>query len=363
MKKIKTAVIGCGNISSSYLEKLTGEFDFLDVAGCADLDEGKARFRAGEYGIEVLHPEELLLDPDIQLVVNLTTPQAHFPVCRDILEAGKHAYVEKPLCLNVREGKTLLDLAKKKGLRLGCAPDTFLGAGIQTCRKLIDEGAIGRPVGASAFMVGHGHESWHPDPEFYYKPGGGPLFDMGPYYLTALVVLIGPVSRVASMTSKAFETRTITSEPKKGTLISVETPTHYTGSLEFENGALGTMVMSFDVWGAELPCIEIYGTEGTLSVPDPNSFSGPVRLKRKREEWREIPLCEGYAEISRGLGAAEMAQAVLLRRPHRASGEMAFHVLEIMGAFQESSEKKKYIELESRCERPEAFNGELGGSG
>jgi len=354
---VKIGIIGCGSISGAYLKRLTGEFSFLEVAACADLDADRARSRAEEYGIPAAAPDDLLADPNMELVINLTPPAAHAPLCRRILEAGRHAYVEKPLATTLEDGRELVELASGRGLRLGCAPDTFLGGGCQTCRRLIDQGAVGKVVGAAAFMLCPGHESWHPSPEFYYQIGGGPLFDMGPYYLTALVNLLGPVKAVAAMTSRAFETRTIGSEPKRGAVMRVEVPTHYAGTMQFETGVLATVVMSFDSWGGELPFIEVYGTEGTLSVPNPNIFGGPVRLRRGRAEWEEIPLDSPFTENWRGLGVAELVDALASGRPHRASGELACHVLEIMTSFGLSAERRVFVELQSRPPRPEPFDG------
>jgi predicted dehydrogenase len=286
-------------------------------------------------------------------VLNLTIPRAHAEVGLAALNAGKNVYNEKPLAVRREDGQRMLETAKAKGLLVGGAPDTFLGAGIQTCRKLIDDGWIGEPVAATAFMVCHGHESWHPDPEFYYKVGGGPMFDMGPYYLTALVNLIGAVRCVSGSTRITFAERTITSQPKYGTKIEVEVPTHVAGLLDFANGAIGTIITSFDVWAGELPRIEIYGSAGSLSVPDPNTFGGPVRIRRAGStEWSEVPLAFGYADNSRGLGVADMASALQAGRSHRASGALTYHVLDIMHAVHDSSRDGRRVELTSACERP-----------
>lgn len=240
--------------------------------------------------------------------------------------------------------------------RRACAwavPDTFLGAGLQTCRKVIDDGLIGEPIGATAFMTSHGPEDWHPDPEFVYQAGGGPMLDMGPYYLTALVALMGPVRRVCGSARITFPERVIGSEPKRGQVMKVEVPTHVAGVLDFASGAVGTILMSFDVWAAELPRIEIYGTEGSLSLPDPNTFGGPVRLKRAKDKrWRTVPLTHGYAENWRGIGVADMASAIGSDRPHRASGDLAYHVLDIMHAIQDASQASRYVALGSTCGRP-----------
>ena len=353
IQKTKIGIIGCGNISGIYL-KAGEKFDILEIAACADLDMERAKAKAIEFNVpKSCTVEEMLKEPKIKIVVNLTTPHAHAKVAMAALNAGKCVYNEKPLAVSRKDGKRLLKKAKAKGLLVGCAPDTFLGAGIQTCCKLIDDGLIGKPIGAAAFMMCHGHESWHPDPEFYYKPGGGPMFDMGPYYLTALIALMGPAFRVTGSTKTTFPERTITSQPKDGTKIKVETPTHIAGVLDFASGAIGTIITSFDVWYSKLPSIEIYGTEGSLSVPDPNGFGGPVRMRRAgASEWNEIPLTHGYAENSRGIGVADMAYALRGGRPHRANGEMAYHVLDIMHAFHDASRKGRHVKLASTCKRP-----------
>lgn len=353
MSQTKVGVVGCGNISSIYL-KNGNLLEAIEIAAVADLDQDRARSKAEEFGIpKAVTTQELLADPDIELVLNLTTPHAHFDVNKAALEAGKHVYVEKPLAVTREDGQKTLQLADEKGLLVGGAPDTFMGAGIQTCRKLIDDGWIGRPVAAVAFMTCHGHESWHPDPEFYYEKGGGPMFDMGPYYLTALVSLLGGVKSVSGSTSISFPQRTITSKPKYGKIIDVEVPTHVAGVMDFTNGAVGTIVTSFDVWAAELPRIEIYGSDGSLSVPDPNSFGGPVRIRRANDtEWREMPLTHGYADNSRGIGAADLASAARSRRPARASGDLTYHVLEIMHGFHDAAAEGQRYNLKSSVERP-----------
>jgi predicted dehydrogenase len=351
-QRTKIGIVGCGAISGIYL-KSDKTFDNLEIVACADINPAKAQARAAEYNVQAVSVDELLADPTIEIVVNLTIPAAHAEVATAALSAGKSTYSEKPFALNRHDGRNLLALAAAKGLRVGCAPDTFLGGGLQTCRKLVNDGVIGEPVAATAFMMSHGHESWHPNPEFYYQPGGGPMFDMGPYYLTALVSIIGPVKSVAGMTRITFPQRTITSQPKAGKVIQVEVPTHVAGLLEFANGAIGAIIQTFDVWGANLPRLEIYGTEGSLSLPDPNTFGGPVRVRLKgKSEWEEVPLTHIYTENSRGLGVADMAAAIRNGRPHRASGELAFHVLDIMQAFHEAADQGQQIALTSSCERP-----------
>jgi predicted dehydrogenase len=353
MQSVKVGVVGCGNISPIYL-KNSKRFEVFDVVACADLILERAESRAEEYDVpRVCTTEELLADPEIEIVLNITTPQSHAEVGLAALEAGKSVYNEKPLAIRREDGRAMVDLAEANGLRVGGAPDTFLGGGIQTCRKLIEDGWIGEPIAATAFMTNHGHESWHPDPEFYYKVGGGPMFDMGPYYLTALVNLVGPVRRVTGSARITFPERTITSEPKYGSVIDVEVPTHVAGVLDFSSGAVGTIITTFDVWGAQLPRIEIYGSEGSLSVPDPNTFGGPVRILRAgSREWSEVPLAYGYADNSRGLGLADMAAALRSGRPHRANGQLTYHVLDLMHAFHDASREGCHVEVASTCERP-----------
>jgi predicted dehydrogenase len=354
LKTTKVGIIGCGNISGIYF-KAGQTFRNIEIVAAADMLLERAQARAEEFGVSrACTVDELLADPEIEIVVNLTIPKAHASVCLAALEAGKHVHVEKPLAVNRQDGRRVLDLAQRKGLRVGAAPDTFLGAGLQTCRKLIDDGWIGEPVAATAFMLCHGHESWHPDPAFYYETGGGPMFDMGPYYLTALVALMGPVSRLTASTRVTFPERTITSAPKYGEKISVDTPTHIAGVMEFANGAIATLVTSFDVWAAQVPRIEIYGTHGSLSVPDPNTFGGPVLLRRPgMKEWMEVPLSHGFAENSRGIGVADMAAAIENDRSHRASGELALHVLDLMEGFHDSAREGRHYSPVTTTPRPE----------
>ena len=357
MAKINIGIIGCGNISSIYMENIP-KFDHLSLVACADLDIDRARTQAEEYQIPKTYTvQELLNDPDIDLVINLTIPNAHAAVCVQALEAGKHVYVEKPLAITREDAREILDTAGKKGLFVGSAPDTFLGAGVQTALQLIETGEIGVPIGASAFMIGRGPEHWHPDPIFYYKQGGGPMFDMGPYYLTALIALLGPIKRIAGSVRASYAERTILSEPKSGEKITVDIPTHISGTIDFATGAIGTITTSFDAFGgSSLPPIEIYGSKGTLLLPDPNHFGGVVQLRKKDEEsFVEIPLTHEFAGNDRGLGVADMAGAILNKRIHRANGQLAFHVLEAMHGFHDSSESGKYYDMESSCEKPDAF--------
>jgi predicted dehydrogenase len=351
----RLGIIGCGNISSAYVNGCR-MFDFLRVAAVADIAPAAAQAKAAEHDLACAGSvEALLADPDIDIVINLTIPAAHAAVTLAALAAGKHVYSEKPLAIERADGRAVLQAAAARGLRVGGAPDTFLGGGLQTCRKLIDDGAIGQPVAATAFMLGHGPESWHPNPGFFYRQGAGPLFDMGPYYLTALIHLLGPVERVAALARISFAERTATSEARRGEKLPVEVPTHVAGTLAMSAGPLATMITSFDVWGHSLPRIEIYGSEGSLSVPDPNTFGGPVRLLRAgSKEWTDVPLTHSDA-VRRGVGVADMAAAIGDGRPHRAAGEMAYHVLDVMHSFYDSSAEGRTVTVGSTCAQPAAL--------
>lgn len=355
-ERVRVGIVGCGAISGAYL-KMAPNFPILEMAACADLEPEKAQARAAEFGVpRVLTVDALLADLDIDVVLNLTVPKAHAPVALAALANGKHTFHEKPFGVTRAEGEAVLDAAAAThGLRVGCAPDTFLGAGIQTARKALDDGLIGRPVGFTAFMMSRGHESWHPSPEFYYEVGGGPMFDMGPYYVTALLNLLGPIRRITGLASIAIPERTITSQPKYGKKIQVETPDHICGALEFENGAVGTLITSFAVmqggFGGPQPIV-IHGTEGALRVPDPNGFDGPVHVRgTKDEEWQEVPhaFVKGYG---RAVGLADMAHAIRSGRPHRASAEQAFAVLDAMQGFLDSSVSGCAVTPARAYERP-----------
>ncbi|MBD3242848.1 MAG: gfo/Idh/MocA family oxidoreductase [Chitinivibrionales bacterium] len=361
-KAMKVGVVGCGNISGIYL-KNAAWLDDIEIVACSDLDMGKAQAQAQEYGVaRACTVDELMGDNDIDIVLNLTVPHAHAAVATQALESDKHVYGEKPLAVTREEARTVLRVAKEKKLRVGSAPDTFMGGAIQTCRKLIDDGVIGEPVAASAAMQCRGHETWHPNPGFYYQPGGGPMFDMGPYYITALIALLGPARRVTGASRITFPRRTITSKPKHGEVIEVTTATHISGTIDFENGAIATVTTSFDVCAHHLPCIEIYGSKGSISVPDPNSFGKardglhPIRVwTADAREWQEVDYTHGYRENSRGVGLADMARAIRTDRVHRADGEMAYHVLDIMQSFLDASENGAHVQLESTCARPAAL--------
>ena len=349
----RVGIIGCGNISRAYATKLRTLPD-LDLVACADLDEDRARALAAEAGVPwVLTPDGLLAHPDVDVVLDLTVPLAHEAITGAALEAGKHVYSEKPLALDVAGGSALVELARARGLRLGCAPDTFLGAGLQTCRALLDAGAIGTPLAANAFFQGSGPESWHPDPRAFYQRGAGPVMDMGVYYVTALVTLLGPVRRVTGTARISRARRMITSQPLAGTWMDVQVPTHVAGVLEHEDGPVATIVASFDVPATRYRWIEVYGTEGTLAVPDPNTFGGPVQIRRTGDaDWTDVPLSHANAEQSRGLGLADMVRAARTGRPHRASGDLALHVLEVLERIVDASETGRHQGIVSRVERP-----------
>lgn len=353
MDRLKLGVVGCGAICGIYFQNF--EKFGLKVAACSDLDPEKAKAAAQRWGVpKVCSTEELLSDADVGVVVNLTVPKAHHAINMAALDAGKHVYTEKPLAVERCEGQELIESARRTGLRVGCAPDTVLGAGIQTCRKLVDDGEIGKPVGAQAFMLCPGHESWHPSPEFYYEQGGGPMFDMGPYYVTALVTLLGGIESVAGSARISMAEREITSEPKRGKIIHPETPTHISGLINFANGAVGSITTSFDVQRSTLPCIEVYGTEGSIFVPDPNGFGGPVKLFKKGwDNWKEIPLTHPHADNSRGLGVLDLVESVEQNRPNRASGTLALHVLDAMHGFAESSETGCIVKMLGLATRDE----------
>ena len=352
MSKMNIGIIGCGSVSEWYFgaPKL---FRVLKIVACADIRMERAREKAAKHNIRWCTVTEMLADPSIQLVINLTPPQAHAEISIAVLEAGKHLYTEKPLAITRADAVQMIRLAEYRGMRISAAPDTFMGGAVQTCRQLIDEGAIGKPIAAMAFMLRLGVENWHPDPAFLFQRGGGPLFDMGPYYLTVLINLLGPIRLVTGIARITFPKRQIAGHPGVGAVISVETPTHLASVLEFSNGTIATLVTSFDLWSSRIPFMEIHGSEGALSIPDPSQFGGTVLLRRVSEqEWHDVPITHGYTEQSRGIGIADMVYAIREGRPHRASAELAYHVLDTMVAIEESSEHGMHIKLASSCLRP-----------
>ncbi|PZF82569.1 Gfo/Idh/MocA family protein [Jiangella anatolica] len=327
--RVGVGVVGAGNISEQYLGNLT-RFPDLDVRFVADLDPVRARAQAGRFGVPGAGSlDELLADPAIEIVVNLTVPAAHVEVGLRVLESGRHLFGEKPFALDLVAGRRLLDRAKDLGLRAASAPDTFLGPGLQTSQRLVDDGAIGRPLTALAQFQASGPESWHPNPEFFFAPGAGPLFDMGPYYLTALVQLMGPVSRVSAAASTSRPTRVIGSGPRAGVEFPVRVPTYHAALLEFRDGGVGQVAFSFQAPRWHPPVVEVAGTAGAIALPDPNGFAGTTLL------WTDDPRTPaevepGIAEHTRGIGVVELARAIRAGVPERASGDLGFHVLEVM---------------------------------
>jgi len=356
-KPIKVGLIGAGQISGTYLNNMINRFQILEVVGCSDIIPERSAARAAEFGIRQMTNEEILSDPEIQIVVNTTYPTSHYEVNKAALLAGKNVHCEKMIAVELAEGKELVSLAKEKNLRIGMAPDTFLGAGMQTARKLLDSGLIGEPFMAQAMVVrGYHQDRWAgPMYEFTRQPGGGIPFDMGGYYMHALVNLLGPVSRVAGFAQCRNGERTVRNlnHTRYGEPCKIETINALTGALEFVGGQMGNLTLVSEGFG-ETPRIEIYGTEGTLICPDPNTFGGPVRLKRNGEsEFVSMPLTHGYATgCCRGLGVADMAWAITNNRPHRAHGDMGLHVFEIIHGIWECSKTNKAHIMECACDRP-----------
>ncbi len=359
MSTSRIGIIGCGNISPVYANTLT-EFPWIDIAAFADGIPEHAEKFAQRYGGVPLELTDMLGDDSIDAVVNLTPAHAHTSVSRLCLEAGKPVFSEKPLGTDFHEGGSLVELAAQRGLRLGCAPDTFLGAGLQAARKAIDRGLIGEPIAANGFMLGFGPEWWHPNPESFYVPGAGPLFDMGPYYLTTLVHLLGPARSISGSAKIGIAERVMHGKGRVGDVVQATTPTHVSSLIDFVSGASATLVTSFDVKATRFKTIEVYGTEGTLSLPDPNTFGGPLKVRNiLADDWREIPLPIANIPQQRGIGLADMLSATIAGRPHRASAELALHVLELMSATLRSSDEGRRIELTTTCERPAPMRFDL----
>lgn len=351
-KPLKVGIIGCGAIIAQYLTNFRKLQD-LELVAVADLDPARAQAVAEQYdGVRAVSVDELLAADDVELVLNLTIPAAHADVALKAIAAGKSVYGEKPLAATTAEARTVLEAARKAGVVVGCAPDTVLGTGIQTARKAIDDGLIGAPISASATMVTPGHERWHPNPDFYYQPGGGPLLDMGPYYVTALVTLLGPVVSVTGAASHTRSERTIGSGPRQGEKVPVAIDSHVTGVLTHASGALSTLFMSFDAVKSKSPNIEIHGEHGSLVVPDPNHFDGEVQLfPLGADAWETLPVSAGYVDSGRGFGIADLAATPEGAEP-RAGGTLAFHVLEVMESVLESAHTGTAIRISSTVERP-----------
>ncbi|MFF3376660.1 Gfo/Idh/MocA family protein [Streptomyces sp. NPDC002680] len=350
---LKIGLVGAGAISSAYLDRLT-VLESLELVAVADLEPQRAAAVLERVPTaRTADVDDLLAASDVDLVLNLTVPQAHAEVALRAIAAGKPVYGEKPLAGTAADAATMLAAADRAGLALGCAPDTVLGTGIQTARKAVDDGEIGTPIAATATMVTPGHEAWHPNPDFYYQPGGGPLLDMGPYYLTALVTMLGPVVRVTGAATRTRSERVIGSGPRRGEVIPVDVDTHVTGVLEHRGGVLSTIVMSFDAVDSKASRIEVHGERGSLVVPDPNNFDGDVAIRRLGGTgWEVLPVSAGYRDTGRGCGLADLATATP-QRPPRASGLLAHHVLDVMEQLLESAHAGRSLPVTSSVERPE----------
>lgn len=349
---VNVGVVGCGAISAQYFRTID-RLPRLRLVAVADLDLDRAREAVRPYaGVEVLSVAELMADPRVDVVLNLTVPAAHAEIALQAIAAGKDVYCEKPLAATAADAERMLAAAGAARVRVGCAPDTVLGTGTQTARKALDDGLIGRPVAATATMVTPGHERWHPNPDFYYVPGGGPLLDMGPYYITSLVTLLGPVTTVIGAASRTRSKRTIGSGPRRGEEIPVTVDTHVTGVLVHASGALSTLVMSFDAAATKASHIEVHGEKGSLVVPNPNHFDGPVLVSGVGEEgWRDLPAAAGYLDAGRGVGLADFAATPAGEEP-RTGGSLAFHVLDVMESLLASARSGAAVAVTSTCERP-----------
>ena len=362
---MRVGLIGCGNISDIYLINAP-LFRDITFTACADINEAAAKRQAERYGLKARSVRDVLTADDVDIVLNLTIPEAHAQIAEAALESGKHVYSEKPLATQLAEGIKLVETARARGLRVGCAPDTVLGASIQQARRTIDSNVIGRPLLGVAAIMGHGMEHWHPNPTFFFRPGGGPVFDMGPYYLTTLVTLLGPVASIAALGQIGFKERIVTTpgSPILGQAIKVETLTSAQALLQFASGAQVTFLASWDVWNNSVLPIELYGETGSMRVPDPNWFGGDIGTASGRGEWgatathqqsfgrpnwpKDKPAQANY----RGLGLADMARGIVDKRPHRANGDVALHVLAVMAGILEAASEGRRVTIAQTCERP-----------
>jgi predicted dehydrogenase len=351
--ELRLAIVGVGNISAIYI-KMLGQLPGVRLVGLADAIEGRAeKVAAGLEGVRAMSVREAVADADdVDAVVNLTIPTAHVQVSCDAIAGGRHVYTEKPLAANTVDGAKVIEAANAAGVRVGCAPDTVLGTGIQTAREVIDAGRIGAPVAATAFFTARGPDNWHPNPDFFYQPGGGPLLDVGPYYVASLIQLLGPVARVVSMARPSFIERPITSGPNEGHVIKVDVDTHVSATLEHESGVLSTLIASFDIQKARLPRVEIYGADGTVDVPDPNTFGGDVDVFLPGKDWETVSPSAGIRDAQRGIGVADMARALRHGEPHRASGEVGYHGLDVMETILAAAVAQKSLPVKSTCDRP-----------
>ena len=364
LRPLAVGILGCGHVSDQYLRGCS-LFAGLRLEACADLDVERARRKADQYGIpKAYSASDLLADAEVELVVNLTPPLEHASASTEAIRSGKHVWSEKPLAATLDEARTVLTTARECDVRLGCAPDTFLSPGLQTAARLVESGWIGDPVAAVAFVSEHGYEHFHPAVEAFYGPGGGPALDLGPYYLTTLVAMLGPVKRVGGVARATVPVRTIPTGARRGERIPVKVPTHVAGVLELESGVPVNLLMSWDIWSTHLPYIEVYGSDGSLSLPNPDEYdglpqlrkAGPAELRQPPPPpgslpWAKMPPAYG-SHVERGIGVADMAHAIRAGRPHRAGAELAYHVLEVLTALSVSSREGRHVEIESRCERP-----------
>ena len=366
-RKLGVGIVGCGNISAAYFS-LAPLFKGIKVMACADINPAAAKARAKEFGVRAeATVEDLMKAKDVDIVVNLTVPAVHYAISRQALDAGKHVYSEKPFVLDVKEGLDLKKRADKQGLRVGSAPDTFLGGAHQQARHLVDSGAVGRITGGTCHVMGHGMEHWHPNPDFFFLPGAGPILDLGPYYITNLIQLIGPVKRVTALTSTPSKERTIGNGPRLGEKVPVKTPTTIHAIMEFESGAVVTFNASWDVWQHGHSPMELYGEDGTLHVPDPNFFGGELGLTKQDKPVKKLPKWQhpfgvpnqkharGMMANYRTAGLADMALAIADGRPHRCSLDMALHAIDVMTGILKSGETGKFVAMRTTCERPEAL--------
>lgn len=361
---LRVGVVGCGNISAAYL-RLSPRFKGFAITACADLNPALAAARAAEFGLTAMDTRQLLASPGIDIVLNLTVPAAHHAVSLAAVRAGKHVYSEKPLATSLADALSLHRAAKAKRVKVACAPDTILGGAHQQARHALDAGTVGKVTSGTAAVLSHGMEAWHPNPGFFFQPGGGPILDMGPYYVAQLINLLGPVKRVAAFATKASKTRTITSQPLAGQTIKVATPTSIQALLEFKSGATITLLASWDVWAHRHGHMELYGSEGTLFLPDPNFFGGPVLATKRDGEAQALPAWPHPLGLInerngagddvanyRSAGLADLARSIHQRNDARCSIDRALHAVEIMTAVLKSGATGKFVTLKTTCTRP-----------
>lgn len=359
-------IVGCGNISTTYFT-LAPLFRGIEVRACTDIIPALAKAQAKKHGVRAETLDAMLDADDIDIVVNLTIPAAHYEVSRRALDAGKHVYSEKPFVLSLKDGLDLKKRAAKKRLRIGSAPDTFLGGAHQLGRDLIDTGKLGKITGGTCFVMSHGMEHWHPNPDFFFQPGAGPILDVGPYYITNLIQLIGPVARVVALAATPQTHRTITNGPRHGERVPVGTPTTIHAVLEFANAAVVTLAASWDVWSHGHAPMELYGEDGTMFLPDPNFFGGEVRVTKAARPVKKAPAWKhpfgvsnqkrpfGMVANYRSAGLADMAVSILEGRPHRCSLDLSLHAIDVLTAILRSAETGKFTSVQTTCERPAAL--------